>query len=134
MADPTAADAFLAKAERSLAGAESEFVNQRYDNAVNRAYYACFQAAIAALLDAGITPTTRRGQWRHDFVQTAFANELVNRRKLYPDSLRSVLGQNAAVRHVADYRDVSVSEIAAARALRQTRLFVAAVASRGNRR
>lgn len=36
---------FLAKAEESLAGADSEFVNDRYNNCVNRCYYACFQAA-----------------------------------------------------------------------------------------
>jgi len=133
MADDTAAAAFLAKAERSLAGAESEFVNQRYDNCANRAYYACFQAAIAALLDAGITPTTRSGRWRHDFVQAAFSGELVNRRSLYPPSLRPVLGQNAAARHTADYGEGSVNEIDAARALMQSRRFLAIVGSKGDR-
>ena len=41
-------DAFLSKARESLEGATSELVNGRYNNAANRAYYACFQAAIAA--------------------------------------------------------------------------------------
>src|SRR5205823_6359850 len=41
------------KALESLAGAESELANGRYNNAANRAYYACFQAAIAALQRAG---------------------------------------------------------------------------------
>ena len=45
---------FLNKSEESLAGAESEYANDRYDNCANRCYYACFQAAIAALLQAGI--------------------------------------------------------------------------------
>ena len=40
--------AFLDKALESLAGAESEFVNERYNNTANRAYYAVFHAAIAA--------------------------------------------------------------------------------------
>src|SRR5256885_9742308 len=39
----------LAKAEESLVGAASELAHGRYNNSVNRAYYACFQAAIAVL-------------------------------------------------------------------------------------
>jgi uncharacterized protein (UPF0332 family) len=49
-------DLFLQKAEESLAGAASEFVNARYDNAANRCYYACFQAAISALTREGLQP------------------------------------------------------------------------------
>lgn len=41
---------FLLKALDSINGAESEFANRRYDNCANRCYYACFQAAISALL------------------------------------------------------------------------------------
>lgn len=45
------------KAEASLAGAVSEYANGRYNNCANRCYYGCFQAAIYALQEAGITPT-----------------------------------------------------------------------------
>jgi hypothetical protein len=45
---------FLAKAEESLAGAESELAAGRYYNCVNRCYYACFQAAVVALMHAGV--------------------------------------------------------------------------------
>jgi uncharacterized protein (UPF0332 family) len=41
---------YLAKASESLLTAESELVNGRYNSCANRCYYACFQAAIAALL------------------------------------------------------------------------------------
>ena len=53
----------LEKARENLVGAESEFLNQRYNNSVNRAYYACFQAAIAALQKAG-TPAVAPGDGR----------------------------------------------------------------------
>jgi uncharacterized protein (UPF0332 family) len=53
---------YLAKATESLLSAESEFVNGRYNSCANRCYYACFQAAIAALLSEGIHPA---GQWSH---------------------------------------------------------------------
>lgn len=48
--------AYLDKAIESLAGAESEYANKRYNNCANRCYYAMFQAAIAALIAAGIRP------------------------------------------------------------------------------
>lgn len=79
--------AFLTKAEENLASATSEFVNGRYNACANRCYYACFQAAIAALMQAGIRPPRgAQGAWGHAFVQAQFAGELVNRRKLYAAS------------------------------------------------
>jgi uncharacterized protein (UPF0332 family) len=59
----------LAKADESLAGAISEYVNGRYNNCANRAYYACFQAAVAALAPAGVDRPHQAEQWGHDFVQ-----------------------------------------------------------------
>jgi HEPN domain len=47
---------YLTKAEESLRGAESEFAQGRYNNAANRCYYACFQAAVAALHHASVAP------------------------------------------------------------------------------
>ncbi len=75
---------FLLKAQESLAGAEAEFASARYNNCANRCYYACFQAAIAALERAGIRPRTAQPQWGHAFVQSEFVSQLINRRKLYP--------------------------------------------------
>jgi uncharacterized protein (UPF0332 family) len=45
-----------AKAKESLETAESEYMSGRYNSCANRCYYACFQMAIAALLDEGIRP------------------------------------------------------------------------------
>lgn len=41
-------EVFVRKAEQSLAGAESEFINGRFDNCANRAYYACFVRRVGA--------------------------------------------------------------------------------------
>ena len=73
---------FLNKAVECLTGAESEFSNQRYNNTANRAYYACFQAAIAALQRAEIRPP--RDEWSHEFVPSQFDGVMINRRHLYP--------------------------------------------------
>ena len=119
---------YLIKAEESLLGAESEFTHDRYNNVANRCYYACFQAAIAALLAAGIRA---RGQWSHEFVQGQFVGVLINQRHLYETQLRRVLSDNQNAREKADYRPELVNATQASRALRRTRTFVAAVRQRG---
>ena len=90
------------KAEESLAGAVSEYADGRYNNCANRCYYACFQAAVYALQDAGIAPTGTRATWSHDQLQAMFARELINRRKVYPSALRDVLPRVYLLREAAD--------------------------------
>src|SRR5919197_2298802 len=119
---------YLAKAEESLRTTESEFANGRYNSCANRCYYACFQAAIAALLSEGIRP---RGQWSHEFVQVQFVGVFINQRHLYETQLRRVLSDNPNLRDKADYRPELVNATQASRALRRTRTFVAAVRQRG---
>jgi uncharacterized protein (UPF0332 family) len=116
---------YLDKALESLAGAESEFANDRYNNTANRAYYAVFQAAIAALQQAGIQPT--RDAWSHEFVPAQFDGVLINRRHLYPTELRGVLSRNAGIRLSADYDEDPVTKTEASRALRRSRTFVHAI-------
>jgi uncharacterized protein (UPF0332 family) len=119
---------YLTKAEESLRTAESEFANGRYNSCANRCYYACFQAAIAALLAEGIRA---RGQWSHEFVQGQFVGVLITQRHLYDTQLRRVLSDNQNVREKADYRPELVNATQASRALRRTRIFLAAVRQRG---
>jgi len=119
--------AYLEKAIESLAGTESEFANRRYNNCANRCYYAMFQAAVAALIVAGIRPVNVKGQWDHDFVQAQFSGVLIARRKLYPSSLASSLSKAALKRLLADYEIVAVSRVAAERTLQMARLFVSTV-------
>jgi uncharacterized protein (UPF0332 family) len=132
----TTADAiqtYLFKAQESLAGAASEFANGRYNNCANRCYYACFQAAIVALLRAGIRPRGSSDEWSHAFVPARFDGELVNRRKLYPSELRGVLGAAYVLRQTADYELELISQTRAERALRRTRAFVQTIQSGGSR-
>ncbi len=125
---------YLAKAQESLAGAASEYANDRYNNCANRAYYACFQAAIAALSRAGIAPAGRREQWSHAFVPAAFVGELIKRRKRYSANLRDVLTRTYALREIAEYKLGTVSRVQASRLLDQARTFVRSVtATEGDR-
>jgi uncharacterized protein (UPF0332 family) len=125
MTNQETVNAFLAKAAESLAGAESEFGLQRYQNASNRIYYACYQAAVAALLAAGVR---RLGDhWNHDTVQALFNRELINRRKRYPAGLSGTFETLITLRNIADYELRSVSQIQASRSIRKARRFVEAV-------
>lgn len=119
---------FLDKAQECIDGAASEFGNRRYNNCANRCYYACFQAAIAALEGAGIQTTTRNGQWGHDYVQAQFAGQLIGRRKLYAAHFRTTLERAYKLRATADYDGHDrVSQTQAERGLARAQDFVAAV-------
>lgn len=124
-------EVFLEKARESLAGAESEYVNGRYNNCANRCYYASFHAAIYALERVGIDPRGTRRNWNHEALQGQFANELVNRRKVYSGEFRNVLLRNQLLRNTADYERHWVTEVQASRALRRTRSFVEGIGEEG---
>ena len=124
--------AWRAKSQQNLASAASELANGRYDACANRAYYACFQGAIAALLVAGIRPTG--AVWGHDFVQAQFAGQLITRRKQYPSELRDTLPQLFDLRRRADYEPAAVSATLADRAVRRARDFVTAMLGGGDPR
>jgi len=101
---------YLAKAHENLAGAESEFQHGRTNSCARSAYYACFHAAIAALLQAGLTPPEPARGWGHDWVQVSFVGQMIQRRKIYPANLRRTLPDLLALRHKADYRATHVSQ------------------------
>ena len=121
-----AAVVYLAKARESLASAESEFEHGRYNSRANRCYFACFQAAIAALLGEGIRASG--SQWSHEFVQAEFNGKLIYRRKRFGADLRQVLSENQLLRNEADYGTNGVTRVEAGRALGKAQRFVEAVA------
>jgi uncharacterized protein (UPF0332 family) len=123
---------FLQKAVESLTGAQSELINRRYNNVANRAYYACYLAAVYALTSANVQP--RGAQWSHEAVPASFDGQLINRRKLYPASLRGVLDRNHQLRLKADYRQDVVTGTEASRALQRAEAFVAQIRTGGGER
>jgi uncharacterized protein (UPF0332 family) len=122
---------FWAKALENIDSAGSELTNRRYNASANRAYYAAFQAAIVALLRAGIEPPG--AQWGHAFVQAQFAGQLVSRRKVYPAVLRDTLPRLAELRERADYAITHVSRTQAERALRRAQAFLDAIERGGEK-
>jgi uncharacterized protein (UPF0332 family) len=122
---------YLRKALESLAGADSEFANGRYNNCANRCYYACFQAAIAALIRDDIRPPRTNGEWSHDFVRAQVDGVLIHRRKRLPPALRGTLHRDLSLRLTGDYAGDDVSRTEAERAVRRCRYFVEAVQEGG---
>jgi uncharacterized protein (UPF0332 family) len=129
MTADTDAQAFLGKAAESLASAQADFAAGRYNSCANRAYYACYQAAVAALIAAGLLVPVPEARNQHGLVQAQFVGHLINRRKLYGSELRSVLSDLVKTRADADYRPASVGQARALRGLRQAERFVDAVTS-----
>jgi uncharacterized protein (UPF0332 family) len=131
MTADVAIQTFWDKALENVVSAASELTNRRYNASANRAYYAAFQAAIVALLRAGIQPPGV--QWGHAFVQAQFAGQLVARRKLYPAALRDTLPRLLELRERADYGLTHVSQTQAARGLRRAQEFLDAIERGGEK-
>ncbi|HEW97522.1 MAG: hypothetical protein DRR16_17145 [Candidatus Parabeggiatoa sp. nov. 3] len=112
---------FLAKAKENIVVATWAYENGHYNASANRGYYAAFQAAIAALANAGIINLHRIS---HSGVQSLFATELIRRRKIYPTHLKSYLADLQRIRDDADYELKSVSKKKCATQLKQAKEFV----------
>ena len=97
---------FLQKAAVNLNVARYCYEQSYYGAAVNRAYYASFQAAIAALADRSFTSSKNDHKW----VQASFNGELIKRRKIYPSHLKSYLGDMLSFRNLSDYSTINLSK------------------------
>src|SRR5687768_17537623 len=127
MIQPTPDSAiYLTKAQKALAGAELEYAHELYNNTINRAYYACYQAAVAALSAQGFAPPMEN-YWSHDFVQVEFPARLVDERKVFPTALRSTLKSVFDERLKADYEPEIIGSSTAAEALQRAQEFVSQV-------
>lgn len=113
----------LEKANEFLQAAQRCLREGWYNSAVNRVYYAMFQAARTALASVGI----EQAQWSHSALHATFAMELVRRRKVYPLSLVHALTEAMEQRHMADYSDTQISRRRATRTVHVAEDFVSRV-------
>jgi uncharacterized protein (UPF0332 family) len=113
----------LERARKSLRAAALCLRENCANAAANRAYYAMFQAAQVALEHAGLG----QEKWSHHGLQAMFTTELIQRRKIYPASMRDHLVSGLNIRQAADYRDAGVSQKTARRRLQKAAAFVSAV-------
>jgi uncharacterized protein (UPF0332 family) len=126
---PPSSGVYLWKALASLSGAELELASDFFNNAVNRAYYACYQAAVAALVAEGIAPDLENF-WPHDVVHAQFAQLLIDTRGRYPGELRATLKAIFDERLKADYEPDVIGRATAAEAVSRARAFVQTIAAK----
>ncbi len=93
-------ESFIQLAKENIFAAELLFENNLFNASSNRAYYSAFHIAIAAIYASGITPEVN-----HRTVQTLFAENYCNRKKVFPSKYKGYLKDMQHIRSNADYRN-----------------------------
>lgn len=119
------AQALLLKALRAAASAKLLLDTGDADGACNRAYYAMFDAARAALLASG-APVAPDIAKTHNGLISAFSLHLVKTGRV-PLELGKALNRAEELRLIADYKGDSIGPEHAAWAVSQAHLFVQAM-------
>ena len=112
----------LLRARQAAQSAKTLLSTGDRNGAVNRAYYAMFYAAHAALAHRGVEAASSK----HAIPVACFGEHLVKTR-LLPRSLGTSLNQMLELRQKVDYGGTGVTPVDAERGLRQAEAFVTAV-------
>jgi uncharacterized protein len=121
---PNPALALWAKGEAAARSAELLLQCGDWDGAANRAYYAAFNAARAALAGVRASLADSKG---HATIFRRFDKHLVTDLGLAPSFGRPLLGKLGRARWVADYSNAGLDEATARATLKEMRQFIAAV-------
>ena len=116
----------LRKANEFYTVAPLCFEQGYYNSCANRAYYAMFRAAFAALKKF-VFPTILPEPSSHKGLIGKFTNELINRRKVFPNKFGNYLHENLKYRIIGDYKLHDVSKRNARRCLNSAQEFLAKV-------
>ena len=117
----------IARARRSAASAKVLYDIEDMSGACNRAYYAMYDAARAALL-TGKEPVKSEMIKTHSGLIAAFSLHLIKPGRI-PTAYGKSLRQVDQIRLIADYSDEEPDRETAASAIEQANHFVQAVAS-----
>ena len=115
----------MTKAQRALASAHTLLADGDNDGACNRAYYAMFDAARAALI-ASNAPVAPEVAKTHSGLISAFSLHLVKTERL-PVELGRSLNKVEDLRLVADYKGDSIDAGQAQLAIEHAARFVAQI-------
>jgi uncharacterized protein (UPF0332 family) len=121
-------EAYMRKAAQALVSAHQLLAGGDADGACNRAYYAMFDAAQAALLAANVGAATNATKTHRGLI-AAFGQHLVLGGHVAAE-LGSSLNKVERLRLLADYTGDPVSDEDSAWAVGQADIFVAAVRSK----
>lgn len=123
MTTPATAASYMQKAERALDEARLLLRGKATEGACNRAYYAMFDAAHAALRAAGIETTEIK---THHGLLAVFGKELALTKRIHGD-LSKALNQVQRLRQIADYTAEPPEMEKAQWAVEQAEVFLEAV-------
>ena len=115
----------MSKAQRASLSAQALLDLGDLDGACNRAYYAMFDAAQAALLASGASVGSELGKTHRGLINS-FSAHLVKGGKV-PREMGRLLKRAEEIRLVADYNGESVELTDAEQLVAQSRLFVSAM-------
>ena len=118
----------MTKARRALASADKLLQDGDNDGACNRAYYAMFDAARAALI-ASKAPVPPEIAKTHSGLIAAFSLHLV-KPGLFPVELGRAFNRTEDLRLVADYKGDPITEEEALWALQHAQIFLGEVDKR----
>jgi uncharacterized protein (UPF0332 family) len=119
---------YWAKANENLETALLAYQRKKHNACASRAYYAVFQASIAALIKL----TDLRAidnEWDHGQVQAELNRRLIMRRKVLPSEIGRTPMDLIALRHIADYKPEVVSAKEAKRAYDRAETFLISIAN-----
>ena len=119
---------FLEQSDDTLLAAQVLLEKELYDSCANRAYYAAFQAALAALTSFGLKAEKSEHKW----VQATF-NLIVNcciNANFSTDASKPTLLDLQRIRNRADYTDKKIGFKIAHRQLAQAKVFVETITQR----
>ena len=117
----------MTKAQRALASAHTLLADGDNDGACNRAYYAMFDAARAALI-ASKAPVPPEIAKTHSGLISAFSLHLVKSGR-FPVELGKSFNKVEDLRLVADYKGDPIEAAEAKWAVQQSQQFVAQIAA-----
>lgn len=115
----------LKKADRALAAANLLLDNGDLEGACNRAYYAMFDAARAALIAADVMVTETQGKTHRGLI-AAFGLHLVKTKRIAAE-FGVALSKVERLRLLADYTGEPIPAEEAAWAVEQAKTFVSAI-------
>jgi uncharacterized protein (UPF0332 family) len=118
---------YWTKAKENLDMGSLAYQRKKHNVCASRAYYAVFQASIAALMKR-TDLRAMDNEWGHGQVQAELNRRLIMRRKVLPGDIGRTPMDLIELRHVADYKPEAVSAKEAKRAYDRAERFLLAIA------
>ena len=119
-------EAYWSKGNENLEMAALALQSKKYNVCASRAYYAVFLASIAALLRLTAI-RAKDNEWQHGQVQADLNRQLIMRKKLLASEFGRTPMDLIELRHLADYKPLSVSTKEAKRAYERAKRFLSAI-------